>query len=112
MPVNDTIYTAVKSALIKDGWTITHDPYSVKFGGVQVHADLAAEKLLAAERGQERIAIEIKSFVGVSPIHDFENALGQFILYLTILKRVDPGRKLYLAIDQDTHEKLFARDAI
>ena len=56
MPANDTIYSAVKNALVKDGWTITHDPYTVKFGGVRVHADLAAEKVLAAERGSERSA--------------------------------------------------------
>ena len=112
MPANDTIYTAVKNALVKDGWTITHDPYTVRFGGVRVHADLGAEKVLAAERGPDRIAVEIKSFVGASPVHDFEEALGQFMLYLSIIKRAEPARKLYLAVDQETQNSLFARDAI
>lgn len=112
MPANDTIYAAVKNALVKDGWAITHDPYTVKFGGVRVHADLAAEKVIAAERGPDRIAVEIKSFVGASPVHDFEEALGQFLLYLSIIKRADPERKLYLAVDQETHASLFARDGI
>ncbi len=112
MPANDTIYSAVKNALVKDGWTITHDPYTVKFGGVRVHADLAAEKVLAAERGSDRIAVEIKSFVGPSPVHDFEEALGQFLLYIALMKRADPTRKLYLAIDSGTHETFFAREAI
>src|SRR5205823_14858233 len=102
MPVNDTIYVAVKNALIKDGWTITHDPYTVRFGGVRVHADLAAEKVIAAERGADRIAVEVKSFISPSPVHDFEEALGQFLLYLSVIKRVDPGRRLYLAIDHET----------
>lgn len=100
------------NSLVKDGWTITHDPYTVKYGGVRVHADLGAEKLIAAERGPDRIAVEIKSFIGASPVHDFEEALGQFMLYLSIIRRADPDRKLYLAIDQETHETLFARGAI
>ena len=112
MPVDDTIDAAVKKALIKDGWTITHDPYTVKYGGVKVHADLAAEKVLAAEKGTERIAVEIKSFVGPSPIHDFEEALGQFILYLALLRRADAGRKLYLAVGQETEDTLFNREGI
>ena len=112
MPAQDSIHDAVVRALQKDGWTITHDPYTVKFGGVRVHADLAAEKVLAAERGADLIAVEIKSFVGASPVHDFEEALGQFLLYLALMKRADPTRKLYLAIDSGTHETLFAREAI
>lgn len=112
MPVNDTIYGAVKAALVKDGWTITHDPYTVKFGGVRVHADLGAEKVIAAERGPDRIAVEVKSFIGASPVHDFEEALGQFMLYLSIIRRVDADRKLFLAIDHETHDTLFARDGI
>jgi hypothetical protein len=84
----------------------------VKYGRVKVHADLAAEKILAAEKGTERIAVEIKSFIGPSPIHDFEEALGQFMLYLALLRRADPDRKLYLAVSQDTHETLFSREGI
>lgn len=61
----------MKNSLVKDGWTITHDPYTVKYGGVRVHADLGAEKLIAAERGPDPIAVEIKSFIGASPVHDF-----------------------------------------
>jgi hypothetical protein len=112
MPMDDSIYLPVKNALIKDGWTVTHDPYTANFGGVRIFADLAAEKLLAAERGTERIAVEIKSFVGPSPIHDFQEALGQFLLYFSLLKRVDQGRKLYLAISEDTNKSLFNREGI
>lgn len=79
---------------------------------VRVHADLAAEKVLAAEKGTERIAVEIKSFVGPSPIHDFEEALGQFILYLALLRRADAGRKLYLAVSRETEDTLFNREGI
>lgn len=73
MPALDTYHEAVKSALIKDGWTITHDPLRLAVGPRGVYIDLGAERLLAAERGTEMIAVEVKSFVGPSEIHDFRD---------------------------------------
>ena len=67
MSARDKIHLPVKNALIKDGWTITHDPYTLRYEEVTVQVDLAAERLLAAERGEEKIAIEIKGFRGLSP---------------------------------------------
>jgi hypothetical protein len=56
MPAVDRIHDPVKNALVKDGWTITHDPFVIQYDDLQVIADLAAERTLAAERGQQRIA--------------------------------------------------------
>ncbi len=77
----DIFHNAVKAALQKDGWTITHDPYSLAVGGVEMYIDLGAEQLLGAERDDTRIAVEIKSFIGTSPISEFHTAHGQFIDY-------------------------------
>lgn len=112
MAADDRIKPAVVAALVKDGWTITHDPLRIKYGGVRGEIDLGAERLLAAERGAERIAVEIKSFIGPSPVADFQQALGQFGLYHALLKRLDPGRTLFLAVDQSTHSDLFSREGI
>ncbi|MGA0199403.1 MAG: element excision factor XisH family protein, partial [Prochlorotrichaceae cyanobacterium] len=49
--------------------------------------DLGAEQLIGAEREGYRIAVEIKSFLTPSPIHDLEQALVQFVLYSKILKK-------------------------
>lgn len=62
MPAHDIFHAAAKAALIKDGWIITDDPLSLSVGDVDFYIDLGAEKLLAAERGDKRIAVEIKSF--------------------------------------------------
>jgi len=59
---------------------------------------LGAEMLIAAEREGEKIAIEIKSFLGQSAINDFHGALGQFINYRYALANIEPARTLYLAI--------------
>jgi len=58
----DKIHDKVKNALIKDGWTITHDPFAIQFEELDLYVDLAAERVFAAERADEKIAVEIKSF--------------------------------------------------
>lgn len=77
----DLFHDAVKNALIKDGWLITDDPFSLKVGDSELYIDLGAERLIAAERNNEKIAVEIKSFVGNSSVNDFHLAVGQFINY-------------------------------
>ena len=76
MPAKDIYHDNVKKALIKDGWTITHDPYSISVEFNSVFVDLGAERVLAAEKENEKIAIEVKTFRGASDIVDFEQAVG------------------------------------
>ncbi len=80
MPAKDIYHDAVKNALIKDGWKITDDPLILSIGKKDLFIDLGAEKLIAAEKDQQKIAVEIKSFLGNSQVNDLENALGQYIL--------------------------------
>lgn len=62
--------------------------------------DLGAERILAAERGAEKIAVEIKTFQGRSDMHDLEVAVGQYAFYRSLLARAEPERKLFLAVPQ------------
>ena len=55
------------------------------------------------------MVIEIKGFTGESPVHNLENALGQYELYRIYLKRVAPLDKLYLAIGATTYIEQFSR---
>jgi len=111
MPVKDLYHDTVRTALIKDGWTITDDPLILKIGERFTFIDLGAKKLIAAERDSEKIAVEIKSFLSPSPINDLENAWGQFFLYARALQKREPDRHLYLAIRRDTFETLFQEEA-
>jgi len=104
---NDRFYSQVKAALIKSGWTITHDPLFISFGGVDMYVDLGAERILAAQRGNEKIAVEIKSFVGSSATTEFSMALGQFLKYQLALEEEQPDRTLYLAIPVDAEREFF-----
>lgn len=98
MPTKDLYHDTVKAALIKDGWVITDDPLSLEIGGRDLFIDLGAERLLIADRGSQKIAVEVKSFISPSPVRDLENALGQYILYEDIIAQEYPERRLYLAI--------------
>ena len=65
MSAKDIFHNTVRSALEKDGWTITHDPLFLKVTSqVKIKIDLGAEKLLAAEKGIHKIVVEVKSFLG------------------------------------------------
>jgi hypothetical protein len=104
----DRFHNAVRTALEKEGWIITADPYAVSVGDVDFEIDLAAE-MLAAERAGEKIAVEIKSFIGGSNVSEFHTALGQFLNYQFALEEFDPERKLYLAIPESIYKSFFQR---
>lgn len=110
MPVKDLLHDCVKNALIKDGWKITDDPFRLRYKGRKLYVDLGAERILAAEKGEEKIAVEIKSFVGASEMNDLENALGQFIFYRAILAENEPDRKLFLAVPDEVFKTLFEKE--
>ena len=112
MPRLDIIHHAVKNAIIKDGWTVTHDPYLIQYKEVKVYVDLAAEKSFAAEREGQKIVVEIKSFVGASKLQDLKIALGQYDIYRSFLKALSPERKLYVAIGEKAYKIFFSKEAI
>lgn len=111
MPAKDFYHDTVKTALIKDGWAITDDPLLLRIGLRSVFVDLGAERLIAAERGTEKIAVEIKSFLSPSPINDLEIAWGQFFMYSRVLQRREPDRRLYLAVSRTIFETIFSEEA-
>ncbi len=104
----DRFHNVVRTALEKEGWVITDDPYELNVGDVDFEIDLAAE-LIAAERENEKIAVEIKSFISRSAVSDFHTALGQCINYQFALAEVDPQRILYLAIPEIIYQSFFQR---
>lgn len=108
MPAKDIYHDTVKRALQKNGWTITHDPFPLQIGKKRLSADLGAERLISADRGLQRIVVEVKSFVGQSDVKDLEQALGQYVLYRQILHEMGIERNLYLAVSQSTFNSVFA----
>jgi hypothetical protein len=107
----DIIHSRVKNALESAGWTITHDQFVIQYAEFTMYADLAAERILAAQQGSTKIAVEIKSFVGRSPVQDLKEALGPFVMYRAYLSQVEPDRKLYLGISATAYHDIFTLKA-
>lgn len=112
MPQRDLYHDTVKNALIKDGWTITHDPFRIQYKGDTLYADLGAEKPIAAQRGNLKIVIEVKVFNAPSPFTELERALGQYILYRTLMATAYPEYELFLAVPEDAYADFFQRAAV
>lgn len=107
MSAKDAFHQVVKTALQKEGWSITADPLEIRWGSVEMYIDLGAEKVIGAERNGEKIAVEVKSFLGQSAVYEFHLALGQFINYRAVLQQQEADRILYLAIPSDTFDTFF-----
>lgn len=108
MPRLDLYHHAVKQALQKDGWTITHDPLLLRWGESKLFADLGAE-LIAAENSTRKIAVEIKTFL-VANMAELQRALGQYLMYERILEKTEADRSLYLAVSQEAFDTVFRQD--
>ena len=112
MAARDKYHDVVRHALEEDGWIITHDPYTIEYGGTGYQIDLGAEKMLAAERNGQKIAVEVKSFVDPSPITSFHHALGQYLNYLFALRQQEPERILYLAVPLFAYKETFSKPIV
>jgi hypothetical protein len=107
MSAKDIFHESVKNALIKDKWIITDDPLSIRIEAMQMYIDLGAEKLIAATKHNQQIAVEIKSFLQDSTLTEFYQSVGQFLIYKQALEIEEPDRELYLAVPLDTYESFF-----
>ncbi len=108
----DIFHENVKEALLKEGWHITDDPLTFKIGKIQVQMDLGAEKFIAAEKGTEKIAIEIKTFSSTSFITALYEAVGKYIIYRNVLLLSQSDRTLYLAIPENIYNRYFSEKVI
>jgi len=109
----DLYHDHVKAALILAGWTILDDPYRLKISqGFYYEIDLAAEGVIAAEKGKVRVLIEVKSFARQSDVYEFHSALGQYLIYKTGLEEKNDYSDLYLAVPFDVYNTFFQRPFI
>ncbi len=107
MPKKDIYHHIVLQSLRDDGWEITHDPLWLSYGGRNIYVDVGAEQPIGAEKEGRRIAVEIKSFVGASDVHDLGLCIGQYSMYRNVLAEIEPERILYLAIPSYSYDGIF-----
>jgi hypothetical protein len=58
----------------------------------------------------DKIAVEIKTFSGLSDVANLQNVTGQFVVYKSVLALVEPDRRLILAVPVDVAETFFRED--
>ncbi len=110
MPAKDRDHNSLKNALRNDGWTITDDPLTLKVGQTHLFVDLGAEKLLLAEKQNQKIGVELKTFGGASEVRELELSFGQYFVYQAVLEKNQPERVLYLAVTQEIYDDVFTDD--
>ena len=108
----DIIHAAVKNALVKDGWTIVADPYPLQYAEFSLRADLAAERISSVDNVLRRIIVEVKSFVGFSFIHQFQQAIGQYTMYRDAIELNALDYEIYLAISDEAFQDNFHQTAV
>ncbi|MCB0520321.1 MAG: XisH protein [Saprospiraceae bacterium] len=86
---------------------MTDDPLIVEAGQRKVKIDLGAERIIGAEKDDQKIAVEIKSFLDDSPLADLYEAVGKFDFYHFALQKKMPERVLFLAMPKDAYEEIF-----
>ena len=109
MPRRDVYHYQIRRALEKDGWTITHDPMQIVWEDKPYAPDLGAERILGIERGEEKLAVEIKCFIGQNFSFDFYEAMGQFDSYFYALADLEPDRTTILAVPLNAYDKYFIK---
>jgi hypothetical protein len=109
MAAKDFFHDTVKEVLIDDSWTITDDPLKVIYGEANYQIDLGAERVIAAEKENEKIAVEIKTFSEASFIYAFHAAFGQYLNYKRGLRKQGKKHELFLAVTVDIYKAHFTQ---
>jgi hypothetical protein len=110
MPKKDFYHNAVVNALTADDWRITDDPLHLSYGGRNLYIDLGADRPIGAEKEGRKIAVEIKSFIGESDIHELGQSIGQYNMYRNLLAEIDPERILWLAVPSFAYDGIFREE--
>lgn len=112
MPRKDFYHDVVKRAVVKDGWTITHDPIYLPFLDTFLQVDIGAERF-EIKRGTVKIAVEVKNFREPGAYaNELHKAVGQVQMYMEILSKIEPDRDTYLAVTEEAFASVFSKSLL
>lgn len=106
MSARDIFHDAVEQALQKDGWS-NISSMTLRYGTTKLEVDLSAERFFAAQKEDVQIAVEVKSFAAPSVVYEFHQAIGQYLHYRMVLRRLQPQRIPYLSLSIEVYERFF-----
>jgi XisH protein len=103
MPALDACHPHIAHALQKAGWTVSPVPHAIRAPGRRY--PLLAD--IRASRGQEEIIIvEVKCFLD-DPLVELYMAIGQYMVYRSLLQQSPRRPPLYLAIPNYAYHGIF-----
>lgn len=111
MPAIDQCHHQIVHALEKAGWEVAPGPYTIPVSkGHVLHADIAAHQP-SSTNGQARIiVVEVKCFADrLAETNELYTAIGQYLVYQSLLQPKGLAHQLYLAVPQSAFEGVFQR---
>jgi XisH protein len=105
MPANDLNHSAVIHSLIKAGWSIIKEQYSLVIGENADNLRRLYIDILAQSQSEQIVLIEVKS-LEVSPVHQFMQLIGQYVVYRSALDYLENDTPLYVAISEGDYETI------
>lgn len=107
MPAIDQCHEQVVRAFEKDGWTISAAPYRLQHKLRLVYVDLAMSRQSNGSR-ENLLCIEVKCFQDVErQTHDLYVAIGQYLIYQSLLTTLGLDIVLYLAVPKAAFDTVF-----
>ncbi len=106
MPALDRCHEQVVRALEKENWRITSNPKYLYITGRAVFIDLEAKR---GHNGslQEILLVEVKCFAEATQItRDLYLAIGQYVVYQAILKRLQISTPLFLTMPLSIYDTI------
>lgn len=100
MPKHDVCHDAVADALRREGWKVMDD-LARSHGARVIHIDLRAS------RAPETMLIEVKCFPAQTTPDEQYTAIGQYLVYQTLLRLERVSTPLYLAVPVIMYENEF-----
>jgi len=102
MPALDKCHDQVVRALEKEGWTVASKPISLV--APERHPPLA--DIGAQREGDEIIVVKVKCFAD-DELYELYTAIGQYLVYRSLIRRANKTQKLYLAIPSSAYHGIF-----
>lgn len=104
MPQLDFCHPQVVHALEKAGWAVSDNPYSLDTTLNVLFVDIEAWR----PDGNPIIVVEVKCFrEGTSDMTSLYNAIGQYLVYRSLLSRLRKNRTLYMALPANIYQGVF-----
>jgi hypothetical protein len=110
MPRLDECHDQVVHALEKAGWSVDPNPFTVIVSkGHVLHIDIEAQRRTPSGR-QTIIIVEVKCFpASKAETDELYTAIGQYVVYRSLLRRRGLADRLYLAIPTSAFQGIFQR---